>query len=425
MSYLVFSESLSTSLHQLSRKALIFGDKLARKKAYFESIFKLDKKTQLELVKIIEQLSSTALLLDYDKLEQIFTSKRTIQVRDPITMTSKFIPFISPEITFTISDGKKTIKEKERLHKVAVKNATYNKFTNVTTWYPLFKDSRNFYLIYFTFDSDLIKSMQVLCSNDYGLDDERYRLKLIKAEDTLSKILPINVLFKEDTHRRTKVIDDINNRLSSSEYTILGYQPNPEELKKLIKQISTDNQFRAIKRVQMKKRKFIKSKLGGYWYYKYTHQEEKDTKNNLDDDKSLGSYNNIIRSILLYVDPSITDDNVLLRIVAHELQHYKDLLAIKYKYGSSAAKVAAAQAAKDAFTANVLNNPYYYLSNALEVSAHKTAAGEVVPEEERENLRKLAVQRKRSKPVDDTTIFKGVYGKEKLLPKPIDYIDSI
>ena len=35
-----------------------------------------------------------------------------------------------------------------------------------------------------------------------------------------------------------------------------------------------------------KKRKFIKSKLGGYWYYKYTHQKEKDTKNNLDDDRS-------------------------------------------------------------------------------------------------------------------------------------------
>lgn len=193
MSYLTIQESISTSLHQLSRKALILGDKLGRKKAYFESIFKLDQKTQLELVKIIEQQSSTALLLDYDKLEQIFTSKRTIQVRDSITMTSKFIPFISPEITFTISDGKKTIKEKERLHKVAVKNATYNKFTNVTTCYPLFKDSRNFYLVYFTFDSDLIKSMQVLCSNDYGLDNERYRLKLIKAEDVLSKILPIEV----------------------------------------------------------------------------------------------------------------------------------------------------------------------------------------------------------------------------------------
>ena len=193
MSYLLFQESISTSLHQLSRKAFVIGDNIERKKAYFESLFKLDSKIISELVKIVEQQSSTALLLDYDKLEQIFSSKRTIQVKDPITMTTKVIPFISPDFTITISDGKKTISERDRLHKVAVKNSNYNKYTNATTFYPLFKDTKNFYLVYFTFDSDLIKSMQVLCSNDYGLDDERYRLKMIKAENILSKIFPLEL----------------------------------------------------------------------------------------------------------------------------------------------------------------------------------------------------------------------------------------
>ena len=191
MSYLIIQESIHTSLHQLSKKFLIIGDRLERNKTYFDNLFNIDKNTSLELVKAIEQQSSTALLLDYDKLGQIFSSKKVLRIKDPVTMTVPVIPFIGPDVTFTIVKGTKEIKEKERLHSVAVKNSQYNKYTNVTTWYPLFKDARNFYLVYFTFDSDLIKSIQVLCSNDYGLDDERYRLKLIKSEDILSKILPI------------------------------------------------------------------------------------------------------------------------------------------------------------------------------------------------------------------------------------------
>lgn len=159
MAYLIINETLETMGSQLLHVIPnLFGDKFEQKKKYFESMFDIKKASPM-ICKLIKSQMNDALVLNPQKLNGVFNTR--VKVTDIVYISYNNGVTVPVPITYNMT-------KKEMLHKDATDQASKNRFSHATTYYPVSCGGQNFYLCYFTFDTDGIEDASVLCKNTYG-----------------------------------------------------------------------------------------------------------------------------------------------------------------------------------------------------------------------------------------------------------------
>lgn len=159
MSYLIINETLATMGSQLLHLIPnLFGDKFEQKKRYFESMFDIKKASPM-ICKLIKNQMNDALVLNPQKLNAVFNTR--VKGTDTVYITFNNGVTVPVPVPYNIT-------KKEMLHRDATDQTMKNSFSHATTYYPVSCGGKNFYLLYFTFDTDGIEDASVLCKNTYG-----------------------------------------------------------------------------------------------------------------------------------------------------------------------------------------------------------------------------------------------------------------
>jgi hypothetical protein len=159
MAYLAVNESFKTAIEQIaSIPGRIFGgNKFKQKKAYFEKYYDM-KPVNRELASFIRSRCPGAAKFNSNTLDDTFSQR----YEEKSTMYVDCNGVMIPVPVTNVETGQ------SKMHDRAVMGSNFNGMGNATTYYPIPINGKDFYVVYFTFDSNKIKSVQCWMGNSSG-----------------------------------------------------------------------------------------------------------------------------------------------------------------------------------------------------------------------------------------------------------------